>query len=177
MNIKISTEIRKEPEKYLKKNIKMCGLIFKVQRKQSPRGRWASIQLNDLGGTQEIIIYSDVLQKYDDYLVERNLILIDAEIKNENNQTTKIIAKKIDLLNDYISDSKYNITLFISNYQYIYELVPLIGVLDFGQSNIFINSSNEQHNIEIKIKENIKLSSKFINDLSKINGVDNIIFS
>ena len=50
-------------------------------------------------------------------------------------------------------------------------------VLEFGQSDIFINSSNEQHHVEIKIKKNIKLSSKLINDFSKINGVDNIIFS
>ena len=155
----------------------MCGLIFKIQKKQSPHGRWASIQLNDLGGIQEINIYSDVLQKYDNYLKERNLILIDVEIKNENNQASRIIARKIGLLNDYIADNKYNITLFISNTQYIDELVPLFGILEFGQSDIFINSSNEQHQVEIKIKENVKLSSKLINDLSKIDGVDDIIFS
>ena len=177
MNIKISTEITKEPEKYLKKNIKMCGLIFKIQKRQSPHGRWASIQLNDLGGTKEINIYSDVLQKFENYLIERNLILIDAEIKNENNQTSRIIAKRITLLNDYIADNKYNITLFINNNQFINDLVPLVENLEYGQSNILITSSNEQHLVEIKIRENIKLSSKLINDLSKINGVDNIIFS
>ena len=90
---------------------------------------------------------------------------------------SRIIAKKIGLLNDYIVNNKYNITLFVSNNQYIDELVPLIGILEFGQSNIFINSSNEHHHVEIKIKENIKLSSKLINDLFRINGVDNIIFS
>ena len=155
----------------------MCGLIFKIQKRQSPHGRWASIQLNDLGGTKEINIYSDVLKKYENYLIERNLILIDVEIKNENNQTSKIIAKRITLLNDYIADNKYNITLFINSNQFIDDLVPLVENLEYGQSNILITSSNEQHLVEIKIRENIKLSSKLINDLSKINGVDNIIFS
>ena len=43
----------------------MCGLIFKIQKRQSPHGRWASIQLNDLGGPQEINIYSDIaLRRY-----------------------------------------------------------------------------------------------------------------
>ena len=32
-----------------KKIIQLCGLIFKVQKRQSPRGKWATIQLNDLG--------------------------------------------------------------------------------------------------------------------------------
>ena len=155
----------------------MCGLIFKIQKRQSSRGKWASIQLNDLSGTLEINIYSDILQKYENFLIERNLILIDAEIKNENNQTSRIIAKRITLLNDYIADKRYNITLFINNNNNIEKLVPLVKILEFGHSDILINSSNGQQNVEIKIKENIKLSSKLIDDLSKISCVDNISFS
>ena len=155
----------------------MCGLIFKIQKKQSSRGRWASIQLNDLGGTQEINIYSDVLQKYENYLIEQNLILIDAEIISENNQASRIIAKRIALLNDYIADNKHNVTLYINNNEYIDELVPIMEILECGESDILINSSNEQHYVEIKIKKNVKLSSRLINDLSKVNGVNNLIFS
>ena len=31
-----------------KKIIQLCGLIFKVQKRQSPRGKWATIQLNSI---------------------------------------------------------------------------------------------------------------------------------
>ena len=50
MNVKSSIEISKQPEKYIKKTVKLCGLIFKIQKRHSPRGRWVSIQLNDLNG-------------------------------------------------------------------------------------------------------------------------------
>ena len=53
-----------------------------------------SIQLNDISGSIEINIFSDVLIKYEEYLIEKNLILMNAEIKNENNQTSRIIAKE-----------------------------------------------------------------------------------
>jgi len=177
MNIKKSIEILKDPENYFHKNVKLCGLVFKIQKRQSPRGRWASIQLNDLGGIIEVNVFSDILKKYENYLMERNLILIDAEIKNENNQAIRIVAKRIALLNDYISKNKYNMTLSVMNNEYIEELVPLMELLEFGHSDIFIKTSNELQQVKFKIKENIKLSSKLIDNLSKIRGVDNISFS
>ncbi len=177
MNVTKSMEVLNEPNKYFKKNVKLCGLIFNIQKKQSPRGRWVSIQLNDLSGSVDINIYSDVLIKYEDYLIEKNLILIDAEIKNENNQINRIVAKRIYLLNDYISNNKYNITLFTNSNKHLDKLVPLLGVLEVGYSDILISCSNKEQQVEIKIKENIKLSSKFINDLSTMNGIDHIRFS
>ncbi len=177
INIKTSIEILKDPKKYFNKNIKICGLIFKIQKKQSSRGRWATIQLNDLSGTLDIQIYSDVLQKYENYLIERNLILIDAELKYENNQASRIVAKRLTLLNDYISDKKYNITLFIKNNAYLYKIIPLIEKLEFGYSDILLNSSSDEKQVEIKIKENIKLSLDFIDDIQKMNGIDFISFS
>ena len=136
-----------------------------------------SIQLNDLSGSVDINIYSDVLIKYENYLIEKNLILIDAEIKNENNQINRIVAKRIYSLNDYISDNKYNITLFTNSNKHLDKLVPLLGILEVGYSDISISCSNKERQVEIKIKENIKLSSKFINDLSTISGIDHIRFS
>ena len=177
MNVRRSIEILNKPEKYIKQNLKLCGLISKIQKRQSSRGRWLSIQLNDMSGSLEISIFSDVLLKYEDYLIEKNLILIDAEIKNENNQTYRIIAKRIYLLNDYISDNKYNITLFTNTNKHLDKLIPLLRILEAGHSDILINSSNKEQQVEIKIRENIKLSSKFINDLSTISGIDRFKFS
>ena len=177
MNVTKSMEVLNEPDKYVKKNVKLCGLIFNIQKRQSPRGRWVSIQLNDLSGSVDINIYSDVLIKYEDYLIEKNLILIDAEIKNENNQINRIVAKRIYSLNDYISENKYNITLFTNSNKHLDKLVPLLGILEVGSSDILISCSNKERQVEIKIKENIKLSSKFINDLSTISGIDHIRFS
>jgi len=99
--------------------------------------------------------------------------LIDAEI----NQTNRNIPKRLYLLNDYISNNKYNITLFINSNENLEKLVPLLGELEVGYSDILINSSNKERQVEIKIKENVKLSSKLINDLSSTSGIDHIKFS
>ena len=59
----------------------------------------------------------------------------------------------------------------------LYKIIPLIGTLESGYSNILLNSSSEEKQVEIKIKENIKLSLDFINNIQKINGIDFISFS
>ncbi len=175
--IKNVSEILKKPQKYYNKNLKLCGLLTKIQKKQSFRGRWATIQLSDLSGSCEILIYSDILNKYENYLTERNLILIDVQIKTENNQVPRIIANRVISLNEFVAESKCNMTLFTKGDEYLQKLVPLLNVLEFGKSNILINKSNDKQQVEIKIKEDIKLSSKLIHDISKVKGINNIIFS
>ena len=86
-------------------------------------------------------------------------------------------APQIYSLNDHISDNKFNITLFRISNKHLDKLVTLLGVLEDGYSDILISCSNKERQVEIKIKENIKLSSKFINDLSTISGIDHIRFS
>ena len=76
-----------------------------------------------------------------------------------------------------LMSEKYNITLFTNNDKCIEKLVPLLEILEVGYSDISIKSSYKEQQVEIKIKENIKLSSKFINDLSTISGIDHIRFS
>ena len=177
MNVRTSVQILNGQEKYSKMNVKLCGLISKIQKRQSPKGRWVSIQLNDLEGSLDINIFSDVLLKYENYLIEKNLILIDAEIKNENYQNSRIVVKRIHLLNDYIAENKFNITLYTNTNKHLDKLVPLLEILEVGHSDILINSSNKENQVEIKIKENIKLSSKFINDVSTISGIEHFRFS
>jgi len=176
IKVKNSLEIREDPEKYFGKNIQLCGIVFKIRKRTSSRGQWASFQLNDLAGEAEIIIYSDTIAKYEAYLNERSLILMDVELKIETNQSYRIIGRRIRPLNQFISDNKCDVLLHSKNNDFLYKIVPLLNDLEIGDSNISLISSIEQKKVEIKIKENIKLSSKLINDLSLVAGIDDINF-
>ena len=104
------------------------------------------------------------------------LILIDVEIKNETNQGCRIIGRRIRPLNQFISDNKCDVLLHSKNNDFLDKIVPLLNDLEIGGSNILLISSIEQKKVEIKIKENVKLSSKLINDLSMVAGIDDINF-
>ncbi|MFL2819383.1 MAG: DNA polymerase III subunit alpha [Candidatus Puniceispirillales bacterium] len=176
IDVKKILEISEEPNKYFGKNIQLCGLIFKIQKRLSSRGRWASFQLNDIGGEAEIVIYSDTINKYESLLNERNLILVDVEIKNETNQGFRIIGRRIRSLNQFISDNECDMVIQSKTNDFLKKIVPLLNNLEIGGSNISLIRTTENKKVEIKIKEKIKLSSQLISDLSLVNGIDCINF-
>ena len=47
LKIKSNIEILDNPHKFLNKNIQLCGVVSKIFKKHSFRGKWATILLND----------------------------------------------------------------------------------------------------------------------------------
>lgn len=159
-----------------KKIIQLCGLIFKVQKRQSPRGKWATIQLNDLGGNCEIVLYSDILEKYEFLLNESKPILIDAEVKREDNQGIRIIAKRLRKFDEYITNTKFNITITIVDLSVVEKIKSTLKFLQKGASSVFFKLHVDKKIIEIKAIENIKFSEDFLNQISNIKGISKISY-
>ena len=176
LKIKSNIEIMDNPHKFLNKNIQLCGVVSKIFKKQSFRGRWATILLNDQNCFIEINVYSDVYHRYENYLIEQKLMLFDTEIKNETNQGIKINARRITPLNDFISEKKLNLIIFIDDVQVIKAIYDSSTDLVAGNSNLIINLSSKEQIIKFVVKENIKISSELISNITKINNVKSINF-
>ncbi len=176
LKIKSNIEIMDNPHKFLNKNVPLCGVVSKIIKKQSFRGKWATVVLNDPNGSIEINVYSDVYHKYENYLIEQKLMLFDTEIKKETNQGIKINARRITPLNDYISEKKLNLTIFIDDVEVVKRIYDSSTNLVPGNSNLIINLSRKAQIIKFVVKENIKISSELISNLTKINNVKSINF-
>ena len=159
-----------------KKIIQLCGLIFKVQKRQSPRGKWATIQLNDLGGNCEIVLYSDILEKYEFLLNESKPILIDAEIKREDNQGIRIIAKRLRKFDEYMTNTKFNIIITIVDLTVVEKIKSTLTFLKKGASSVFFKLYIDKKIVEIKAIENVKFSEEFLNQISHIKGISKISY-
>ena len=177
LNIINSSELLEQFQKGTKKNIQLCGLIFKVQKRQSSRGKWAVIELNDLGGNCEVILYSDILNKFESLLDEKKPILIDAEIKNEVNQGLRIIAKRLRRFDECIANAKFNLTLSITDLSCIKYIKSSTEKLKSGPSFIYLEFLVDGSFVNIKIKENIKFTQDFLNTISIIKGIKSINYS
>ena len=176
LNIINSSELLEQFKKGTK-NIQLCGLIFKVQKRQSSRGKWAVIELNDLGGNCEVILYSDILNKFESLLDEKKPILIDAEIKNEVNQGLRIIAKRLRRFDECIANAKFNLTLSITDLSCIKYIKSSTEKLKSGPSFIYLEFLVDGSFVNIKIKENIKFTQDFLNTISIIKGIKSINYS
>jgi DNA polymerase-3 subunit alpha len=178
-NLKItkSSDLNNKSNVNISKNIQLCGLIFKVQKRQSLRGKWAVIFLNDLGGDFEITLYSDILIKYENLLDEKRPILIDAEIKYDINQGHRIIGKRLRIFDEYISNAKLNLTIAIKNITSIQSISKAAKNLVNGPSTVYFEFDIEENNIQIKVKENIKFTQLFLDQVSKVKGIKSITYS
>ena len=176
LNIINSSELLEQFKKGTK-NIQLCGLIFKVQKRQSSRGKWAVIELNDLGGNCEVILYSDILNKFESLLDEKKPILIDAEIKNEVNQGLRIIAKRLRRFDECIANAKFNLTLSITDLSCIKYIKSSTEKLKSGPSFIYLELLVDGSFVNIQIKENIKFTQDFLNTISIIKGIKSINYS
>ena len=172
-----SSEILENTSNYARKNIKLSGLVFKLQKRQSPRGKWATFQLNDLGGNCEVTLYSDTLLNYEHHLNQKKPILIDAELKSDSNQGIRIIAKRIMLLEEYILQKKFDLILTLNDQSSIIDINLITQSLKSGKSNIFIKFIVDKKIIKINICENVKLSTSLLDDFSKIKNINNIKYS
>jgi hypothetical protein len=103
-------------------------------------------------------------------------MLFDTEIKKETNQGIKINARRITPLNDYISEKKLNLTIFIDDVEVVKRIYDSSTNLVPGNSNLIINLSRKAQIIKFVVKENIKISSELISNLTKINNVKSINF-
>ena len=103
-------------------------------------------------------------------------MLFDTEIKNETNQGIKINARRITPLNDFISEKKLNLIIFIDDVQNIKAIYDSSTDLVAGNSNLIINLTSKVQIIKFVVKENIKISSELISNITKINNVKSINF-
>ena len=172
-----SSDLIKTSNESSKKNIRLCGLIFKIQKRQSSRGKWAIIYLNDLEGDFEVTLYNDILIKHEKLIDEQKPLLIDAEIKYEINQGYRIIAKRLRSLDEYISNAKLNLTIVVKDLNSIKVIGKTLETLVFGPSAIYFTFEINGKFVRIKAKENIKFTENFIEIISKIKGVKSAIYS
>ena len=68
-------------------------------------------------------------------------------------------------------------TLFLTDMKLIPNIKTILSSLKTGRSQVLLKCYVGKQLVEIKIKENIKLTSLILSDINKISGINNISFS
>ena len=109
-------------------------------------------------------------------LNESKPILIDAEVKREDNQGIRIIAKRLRKFDEYITNTKFNITITIVDLSVVEKIKSTLKFLQKGASSVFFKLHVDKKIIEIKAWENIKFSDTLANQISNIKGISKISY-
>lgn len=97
-------ELKEENENYLKldnTNAIIGGIInSKTIKTTKNNDIMAFLEIEDLYGSMEVVVFPQVFQKYKDILIEDNIVFINGRLNITEEESPKIIASKIDTLNE-----------------------------------------------------------------------------
>lgn len=172
-------EIKDDYIAYLNLNereVTMGGIVInKTIRTTKRNDLMAIIELEDLYGVIEVIVFPQVLQKYNTVIQEDKIIYIDGRLSIKEDENAKLIAREIRDMND--STNKNDSTLYlkinsIENKELVNDLVSVVTKYP-GENDIYIYAENikqvyKWNHIKVNINENL------INKLEDILPKSNI---
>ncbi|WP_250674009.1 DNA polymerase III subunit alpha [Paraclostridium ghonii] len=172
-------EIKDDYIAYLNLNereVTMGGIVInKTIRTTKRNDLMAIIELEDLYGVIEVIVFPQVLQKYNTVIQEDKIIYIDGRLSIKEDENAKLIAREIRDMND--STNKNDPTLYlkinsIENKELVNDLVSVVTKYP-GENDIYIYAENikqvyKWNHIKVNINENL------INKLEDILPKSNI---
>ena len=172
-------EIKEDYITYLNLNereVTMGGIVInKTIRTTKRNDLMAIIELEDLFGVIEVIVFPQVLQRYNTVIQEDKIIYIDGRLSIKEDENAKLIAREIRDMND--SGNKDKPTLYlkinsIENKELVNDLISVVTKYP-GENDIYIYAENikqvyKWNHIKVNINENL------INKLEHILPKSNI---
>lgn len=172
-------EIKDDYITYLNLNereVTMGGIVInKTIRTTKRNDLMAIIELEDLFGVIEVIVFPQVLQKYNTIIQEDKIIYIDGRLSIKEDENAKLIAREIRDMNDIGNKDKPTLYLKINsieNKELVNDLISVVTKYP-GENDIYIYAENikqvyKWNHIKVNINENL------INELEHILPKTNI---
>ena len=105
---------------------KLAAVVQKRRERNSNRGRYAFLEVSDQSGLYEITVFSELLARKRDLLEAGAILLIEVSVQREGD-SVRLIAQKIDNLNDKISNYCNGFVVYLKDKS---ELNPLKKVIE-----------------------------------------------
>lgn len=166
-------DIKEDYVSYLnlnEKEVTMGGIVInKTIRTTKRNDLMAIIELEDLYGVIEVIVFPQVLQKYNTIIQEDKTIYIKGRLSIKEDENAKLIAREIIDMNESINQEKPTLYLKINsieNKDLVNDLISVVTKYK-GDNDIYIYAENikqmyKWNHIKVNINENL------INELQNI---------
>ncbi len=159
------------------KTIKVAGIVTGRKFKASDKGRFAFVQLSDMGGIFEVSVFDETLLTQHRDLMENGKILLIIADGKADDSGPRLIAQSISLFDDALtrqqqmqgSNASFRITLSLP------EAVPMIRTL-LGEANgrgakVTLSAKIEQKQAEIQLPGKYSVSPTILDKIRVVKGV------
>lgn len=158
------------------RHVKLAGIVMGKKFKTSDKGRFAFLQLSDMGGVFEVSIFNEMLlNQQRDNLENGKILFITADGKGEE-AGIRLIAQNIALLDDTIAkqqkargNNKFSIT--INNESALPSIAGLLGSPSSYGASVRLIAQIDAKMAEIELAGKYSLSPATLDKIRTIKGV------
>mgnify|MGYP002477347386 CR=1 FL=1 len=151
----------------------MGGLIRSITKKTTRNNAMmAFVEIEDLYGSVEVIVFPKVFEQCKELLVEDQPIIVRGRVTIQEDQIAKIIADRIQLLdNDGIDDSAIVWVKIKNNDEYNLLIQPLLNIFNQCQAGTNIVAFYlEETGKKQKYKQRLRISQQDVESMRKVVG-------
>ena len=154
---------------------KITAVVQKRRERNSRRGRYAFLEVSDQTATFEVTIFSELLSRKRELLETGTALLMEVSVQKDTD-SLRLIAQKIDLLEDKISFKNNVLTVYIKEEM---ELSALKSVIDRDQGGkgqlLLVQRLDEKREVEVEIAGTYSTSPAFRAALKSVPGVIDVL--
>lgn len=152
------------------------GIISEVSVKYTKNNKvMAFLNLEDLNGETEIVVFPETYAKYADYITEDNVVFIYGKANVSENQPTKVICESVTAYDDIISKNQ---TLWLKIPKELsIEPNAVIDVLKGKKGNTPVIIYNEVKKQKLKLNEDsfVEIDEELLSELKKLLGEKSVV--
>ena len=152
------------------KEAKIAATILKVQERKTNKGNpYAVIKFSDLSCVFELFIFSDILEKNRDILIEGSSVLLTVlkVISDDEKKTNKFNVYKISSLKSLYETPIKNIKFYVNDLNQLHKLSEQIN--EIGNTEITIKYKNNDKYMVFDLDNKRKVNRNSIKELKKHN--------
>lgn len=161
------------------KQVTIGGIIISVKRKTTKTNNMmAFVELEDLFGTLEIIVFPKVYEKYKDILIQDTIVLVKGRISQKEEEDAKVICDSVEPLKKYTGKKLYIKINTDLQPEIIKKLKKVLVEYKGAQPVILVNEANcngKGRALEADRSIWVEINDKLLNDLKEVAGSDCVV--
>ena len=154
---------------------KITIVVQKRRERNSRRGRYAFLEVSDQTATFEVTIFSELLSRKRELLETGTALLIEVSVQRDDD-TLRLVAQKIDLLDDKINMKNNTLTVYLKEDMEIDALKSVIERDQGGKGQLLlIQRLGQNTEVEVEIAGTYSGSPAFRAALKSVPGVIDVL--
>ncbi len=154
--------------------IKLAGTVIGKKERTSARGnRFAFVQLSDVSGTYEVMVFSELLASARELLEVGQSLFIKAAIQFEG-ETPRITANSFELLDQVAARSTPGLRLYIGSENPLRALREALSGERGGGEIIVVVHPDDDLEVEITLADKLVITPGLLRTIREIPGIEEI---